>query len=117
MLPHSLIVFKLGELCTAYEKRIKHLHSDATANKTHFKGELLDYFKQIQEQSDGRKVVLIFPKGMKTRMPSHYTSEAAQLASVAKMVCSEMSELLYGPRVDCIDNQSCLTISQLILYS
>ena len=54
--------FKLGELCIAYEKSFKYLNSDATVNKTYFKGELLDYFKQygIQEQSDGRHVVLIF---------------------------------------------------------
>ena len=145
--------FKLSELCTAYEKRIKYFNNDATVNKTRFKGELLEYFKHcgIQEQSDGRHVVLIFPKGMKTIVKnscfsSDCTLETAQMASIAKIIRSEMSDMdnftfggnfpndcqkdsvpyslkllismiMYGPRVDCIDTQSCLTISQLILYN
>ena len=42
--------------------------SNATVNETWFKGELLDYYKQygIQEHTDGRHVVLIIPKGMKS---------------------------------------------------
>ena len=152
-LSQGIYSFKLGELCTAYEQRIKYFISDATVNKTRFKCELLDYYKQygIQEQTDGRHVVLIFPKGMKTIVQnacfsSHCTSEASQLASVAKLLRSEISDMdnftfdgnfpydcqkdsvpyslkllismiLYGPSVDCIDTQSCLTISQLILFN
>ena len=152
-LSQGIYSFKLGELCTAYEQRIKYFISDATVNKTRFKCELLDYYKQygIQEQTDGRHVILIFPKGMKTIVQnacfsSHCTSEASQLASVAKLLRSEISDMdnftfdgnfpydcqkdsvpysfkllismiLYGPSVDCIDTQSCLTISQLILFN
>ena len=152
-LSQGIYFFKLGELCTAYEQRIKYFISDATMNKTRFKCELLDYYKQygIQEQTDGRHVVLIFPKGMKTIVQnacftSHCTLEASQLASVAKLLRSEISDMdnftfdgnfpydcqkdsvpyslkllismiLYGPSVDCIDTQSCLTISQLILFN
>ncbi len=52
----------------------------------------------MQEHSDGRHVVLIFPDGMKTIMqnacfPSHSKSEATQLASVAKLVRSEISNI------------------------
>ena len=152
-LSQGVYSFKLGELCTAYEQRIQYFISDATVNKTRFKCELLDYYKQygIQEQTDGRHVVLIFPKGMKTIVQnacfsSHCTSEASQLASVAKLLRSEISDMdnftfdgnfpydcqkdsvpyslkllismiLYGPSVDCIDTQSCPTISQLILFN
>ena len=99
-LSQGIYSFKLGELCTAYEQRIKYFISDATVNKTRFKCELLDYYKQyrIQEQTDGRHVVLIFPKGMKTIVQnacfsSHCTSEASQLASVAKLLRSEISDM------------------------
>ena len=54
----------------SYEKCIKYFISDVTVNKTRFKGELLDYYKQygIQEHTDIRHVVLIliFPKGIKS---------------------------------------------------
>lgn len=50
------------------------------------KVQLLDYYKQygIQEHTDGRHVVLIFPKGMKTIVqnacfPPHCKSGATQL--------------------------------------
>ncbi len=143
----------MGELCRVYEQRIKYFIPDATVNKTQFKGELLDHYKQhgMQEHSDGRHAVLIFPDGMKTIMqnacfPSHSKSEATRLASVAKLVRSEISDInnfrfdgnfandcqkdsvpynlkllismiLYGPCVDCVDTQTCLTISQLILFN
>ena len=99
-LSQDIYSFKLGELCTAYEQCIKYFISDATVNKTRFKCELLDYYKQygIQEQTDGRHVVLIFPKGMKTIVQnacfsSHCTLEASQLASVAKLLRSEISDM------------------------
>ncbi len=88
----------MGELCRVYEQRTFIL--DATVNKTRFKGELLDHYKQhgMQEHSDGRHVVLIFPDWMKTIMQnacfsSHSKSETTQLASVAKLVCSEISNI------------------------
>ena len=87
---------KVHTQCKDYEEHIKHLNSDVTINKTQFKGELLDYFKQygIQEQSDGKN----FPKGMQTIVqntcfPSNSTSEAIQLASVAKMTRSKISNM------------------------
>ena len=37
-LSQGIYSFKLGELCTAYEKPIKYLNTDVTVKKTRFKG-------------------------------------------------------------------------------
>ena len=58
------------------------------------KGELLDFFQKykIQEQSDGKHVILLFPKGMQEILlsTSQCKSEVVQLASVAKCIRNEM---------------------------
>ncbi len=90
-------MFKLIELHTAYESRLKTLNFDSSINRTRLKKELLDYFKGhgIQEQSDGKQVIFVFPEGMHSLLknvsiPSQMTSEALQLARVAKLVRAEI---------------------------
>ena len=91
-------VFKLADLHAAYEKRIEQLINVRTSiNRTRLKGELLDYFQKygIQEQSDGKNVILIFPKGMQELLQSscilsECKSEAVQFANVAKIIRKEM---------------------------
>ena len=87
----AIYSFTLGKLCTDYEKLIKYILISDTVNKTLFKGEFLDYYKQygIQEHIDRRLVVLVIPKGVKSIMqnvcfPSLYTLEATQMAGVAE---------------------------------
>ncbi len=96
-LEEGIYVFKLIELHTAYESRLKTLNFDSSINRTRLKKELLDYFKGhgIQEQSDGKQVIFVFPEGMHSLLknvsiPSQMTSEALQLARVAKLVRAEI---------------------------
>ena len=65
-------------------------------NKTWFKGELLDYYKQYgtQEHTDGRHV-LIIPKRDEINLrnvcfPSLCTLESTQMVGVAKLLHSEI---------------------------
>ncbi len=90
-------VFKLADLHASYEERIEQLNITTTINRRRLKGELLDYFQKygIQEQSDGKNVVLLFPKGMQEILRSscclsECKSEAAQFASVTMIVCRSM---------------------------
>ena len=75
-------------------------------NKTWLKGELLDYYKQygIQEHTDGRHVVLIIPKGMKSIVqnvcfPSLCTLEATQMAGGAKLIHCDMNNFIFEANV------------------
>lgn len=154
-LEQGTYVFKLAELHAAYENRLKKLSVDFSTNRTRVKGELIDYFQKygIQEQSDGKNVLLIFPEGMHSllRSVSQIDSETLQLAAVAKIIRREIfqaensfkfgakfpvncqkdclpynlnlliSMILYGPNLRDEENynnsQSCLTISQLIIFN
>ncbi len=51
---------------------MEQLNITTSINRTRLKGELLDYFHKygIQEQSDGKNVVLLFPKGMQEILQS-----------------------------------------------
>ncbi len=55
-------VFKLADLHASYEEHMEQLNITTSINRTRLKGELLDYFQKygIQEQSDGKNVVLRF---------------------------------------------------------
>ncbi len=135
---------------------MKKLRVDFSTNRSRLKEELTDYFKEhgIQEQSEGKNVILLFPEGMHSLLQnmsslhSQINSETLQLASVAKIIRQEIfqeennfqfgckfppncqkecvpynlnfliSMILYGPNQDSPMNvQSCLTISQLILFN
>ena len=118
----------------------------------------MEHFQEcgIQEQTDGKNIVLLFPEGMHSLLKnftlhSQLNSEALKLAAVAKLLRSEIfqgdesfkfdgkfpldcqkdsvpynlnlliSMILYGPNLsdeeNYINSQSCLTISQLIMFN
>ncbi len=55
---------KLVNLRKLYEKRLEELGIRKEVNKSWFKEKILQYFPQAQEQSDGKRIILIFPEGM-----------------------------------------------------
>ena len=62
----GIYVFKLAELLhTTYESRLKTLNITSSINKTRLKRELMEHFQEhgMQEQSDGKQVVVVFQKG------------------------------------------------------
>ena len=56
--------FKLSELHSLYESRLEDLGNAKSENKTRLKERLLEYFKEAQEQFDGRNTFLVFKEGM-----------------------------------------------------
>ncbi len=97
-LEEGIYVFKLTELHDRYENRSKKLHVDFSTNRTRLNEELTDYSKEhgIQEQSEGKNVILLFPEGMHSllqnmsSLDSQINSETLQLASVAKIIRQEI---------------------------
>ena len=61
-------MFKVKELRCLYQKRLKEFGYDIETNKSKFKESILNYFENsgIQEQSDGKNKILIFPEGIKS---------------------------------------------------
>ena len=99
-LEQGMYVFKLAELHTAYESRLKTLNINSSTNRTRLKRELMEYFQEhgMQEQSDGKHVIFVFPEGMHSflrniSLPSQINSEALQLAGVAKIIRSEIFQV------------------------
>ena len=64
----ELYMFKVKELRCLYQKRLKEFGYDVEINKSKFKESILNYFESsdIQEQSDGKNKILIFPEGIKS---------------------------------------------------
>ncbi len=103
-------------------------------NRTRLKEEILDHFQKygIQEQYDGRHVRFLFPKEMwellqntilksetlnfEGKFPASYQKE-----SVPYTLKLLVSMILNGPGIkneeNSIESQSCLILSQLILFS
>ena len=59
------LLFKLSELHSLYESRLEDLGNAKSVNKTRLKERLLEYFKEAQEQFDGRNTFLVFKEGMR----------------------------------------------------
>lgn len=93
-LEQGTYMFPLAELHAAYEERLKEFNIDTSINRSRLKKELLDFFQkyEIQEQSDGKRIILIFPDGMQELLHSttQCKSEVVQMASVAKIIRDEM---------------------------
>ena len=66
-------MFKVKELRCLYQKRLKEFGYDVEINKSKFKESILNYFERygIQEQSDGKNKILIFPEGIKSLLKMH----------------------------------------------
>ncbi|KAL9960945.1 hypothetical protein ACROYT_G034453 [Oculina patagonica] len=93
----GISIFQLSELHSLYEKRLKELGEDISVNKTRLKEKLLDHFSSmgLQEQSDGKNTVLVFPEGMQQMIKDMYSNrnyddEVLLLAKVAKMCRNEI---------------------------
>ena len=61
------LLFKLWELQSLYESRLEGLGNAKSVNKTRLKERLLEYFKEAQEQFDGRNIFLVFKEGMRKK--------------------------------------------------
>ena len=88
----ELYMFKAKELRCLYQKRLKEFGYDVEINKSKFKESILNYFESsgIQEQSDGKNKILIFPEGIKSLLKNafdvhDYKEEALLFARVAKI--------------------------------
>ena len=55
--------FKFSSLHQLYKSRLHILGIDKEINKVRFKKQVLEYFTNAQEQSDGKNKVLVFEKG------------------------------------------------------
>ena len=86
-------MFKVKELRCLYQKRLKEFGYDIETNKSKFKESILNYFENsgIQEQSDGKNKILIFPEGSKSLLKHafdvHDCQEEALLFARAAKIC------------------------------
>ena len=58
------LLFMLSELHSLYISRLEALGVYKTVNKTRLKNSLLDQFPDVQEQNDGKNLVIIFTKAL-----------------------------------------------------
>ena len=96
----GIYIFKLAKLHTTYESSLKTLNITSSINRTRLKRELVEHFQEhgMQEQSDGKHVIFVFPEGMHSllrniSLPSQINSEVLQLARVAKIIHSEIFQV------------------------
>ena len=85
------LLFKLSELHSLYESRLKDLGSVKSVNKTRLKERLLEYFKEAQEQFDGRNTFLVFKEGMRNMFQyalkkRDFSEDALILARTASII-------------------------------
>ena len=78
LLVDGTFIFKMSDIHKLCQKYLKDLKVDITINKTRLKTELLEHFElsAVQEQSDGKNVLLVFPEGM------HEIFQSAKLPSL-----------------------------------
>ena len=62
------LFFKLSELHMLYVSRLEDLGIKKAINKTRLKLQLLENFPEAQEQRDGKKVIIVFKKGMESML-------------------------------------------------
>ena len=58
------LLFKLSELHSLHASHLEALGNAKSVDKTRPKERLLEYFKEVQEQFDGRNTFLVFKEGM-----------------------------------------------------
>ena len=84
-------LIKLSELHSLYESRLEDLGNAKSVNKTRLKERLLEYFKEAQEQFDGRKTFLVFKEGMRNMIQDalkkrDFSEDALVLARAASII-------------------------------
>lgn len=83
--------FVVAELHAMYELRLKSLGLEKTVNRFRLKNELLNHFSEAQEESDGRRSVLVFKEGLKQFLceafkERDYSEDTNILAKAAKIL-------------------------------
>ena len=80
-----------------YQQRLNDLEEDITSNKTRLKDMLLQHFSEmgVQEQSGGKKTILVFPEGMQHMLQdaldlNNHNGKNLLFAKVAKMCREEL---------------------------
>ena len=85
----STFCFKFSLLRQLYESRLHILGIDKEINKVRFKKQVLEYFTNAQEQSDGKNKVLVFEKGiqqmLKQTMKCDHEGDALILMMAARI--------------------------------
>ena len=81
----------MSELHSLYESRLEDLGNAKSVNKTRLKERLLEYFKEAQEQFDGRKTFLVFKEGMRNMIQDalkkrDFSEDALVLARAASII-------------------------------
>lgn len=95
-LEEGISVFKLSSLHQMYEDRLGQLGEHITENRTRFKQKVIDKFSDfgVQEQFDGKNIMLVFPDGMREMLSSmklvSHEEEALLFAKVAKICRDDM---------------------------
>ena len=96
-LDDGTFIFKMSDVHRLCQEYLKDFGVDFNINITRLKRELLEHFETsaVQEQSDGKKVLLVFPEGMQemfqcANLQSDYKSEALQISRIASDICREM---------------------------
>ena len=86
--------FKISSLRQLYESRLRNLGNSKEVNKTYFKEQLLEYFTNAQEHSDGENAILVFERGMqdmlKQTMVSDHEEDALILMKAARIVRTDI---------------------------
>ena len=85
------LLFKLSELYSLYESRLEDLGNAKSVNKTRLKEGLLEYFKEAQEQFEGRNTFLVFKEGMRNIIQDalkkrDFSEDALILARAASII-------------------------------
>lgn len=87
--------FKLSELHSLFEGRLKDLGVTKTVNKTRLKKALLEHLEDAQEQHDGKNMVFVFKEGMRNILKEalktrDFSDDAAVLAKAATIVRDDL---------------------------
>ena len=87
------VVFKLADLCSLYESRLKQFDSSTSCNRTRLKNKILSKIPDLKAFHKGREVVLVFEKDVGPAIVSacDYT-DAMHLAKAAEIVRKQMLE-------------------------
>ena len=85
-------IFKLAELHTIFQTRLRSIGHEVSINKSRLKNKLLDRFTgKCQEQSDGKNTLFVFNKGLQDLLKEedknrNFDIEAREMTRVVKMI-------------------------------
>ena len=84
-------IFQLPELHVFYASRLKQLGFSKSFNKTRLRQQFLEHFMEAKEETDGKKVLLVFREGMKEILKDavkerDFSEDALILVKAAKIL-------------------------------